>query len=71
VIIAQGGIHAGWTLYVKDRKLKFAYNYLGSVTTIASMERLPAGRVTVSYDFTYDGGKPGSGGTGAIFINVE
>jgi hypothetical protein len=30
---------------------------------------LPAGRVTVAYDFAYDGGKPGSGGTGTIFIN--
>jgi hypothetical protein len=71
VIIAQGGIHAGWSLYVKDRKLKFAYNYLGSVTTLASAERLPAGRVTLSYDFAYDGGKPGSGGTGSIFINGQ
>jgi arylsulfatase len=69
VIIAQGGIHAGWSLYVKDRKVKFAYNYLGSVTTLVSAERLPAGRVTVSYDFAYDGGKPGSGGTGSIFID--
>jgi len=69
VIIAQGGVHAGWSLYVKDNKPKFAYNYLGSVTTIASTESLPAGRITVSYDFVYDGGKPGSGGTGAIFIN--
>jgi arylsulfatase len=25
--------------------------------------------VTVGYDFAYDGGKPGSGGTGSIFIN--
>jgi hypothetical protein len=69
VILAQGGVHAGWSLYIKDGKPKFAYNYLGTVTTIASNERLPAGRVTVGYDFAYDGGKPGSGGTGSIFIN--
>jgi arylsulfatase len=30
---------------------------------------LPAGRVTISYDFAYDGGKPGAGGTGTIFIS--
>jgi arylsulfatase len=30
---------------------------------------LPAGRVTINYDFAYDGGKPGAGGTGTIFIN--
>jgi hypothetical protein len=45
VIIAQGGAHAGWSFYVKDDRPKFAYNYLGSVTTIASTERLPAGHV--------------------------
>jgi len=49
--------------------LPIAYNYLGSVTTIASTKSLPASRVTVSYDFVYDDGKPGSGGTGAIFID--
>ena len=54
---------------MKDSKPKFAYNYLGNVTTIASKERLPAGRVTIGYDFAYDGGKPGAGGTGSIFIN--
>jgi arylsulfatase len=69
VILAQGGTHAGWSLYVKDSKPKFAYNYLGNVTTISSSQRLPAGRVTVGYDFVYDGGKPGSGGTSTIFIN--
>jgi len=69
VILAQGGGHAGFSLYVKGNKLKFAYNYLGDVTTIASAEPLPAGRVTLLYDFAYDGGKPGSGGTGTISVN--
>jgi arylsulfatase A-like enzyme len=69
VILAQGGLHSGWSLHVKDSKAKFAYNFLGTVTTIASGKRLPAGHVTVGYDFAYDGGKPGAGGTGTIFIN--
>jgi arylsulfatase A-like enzyme len=69
VILAQGGVHSGWSLYVKDDKPKFAYNYLGNLTTIASGERMPAGRVALGYYFAYDGGKPGSGGTGSIFIN--
>ena len=30
---------------------------------------MPAGHVTVGYDFASDGGKPGAGGTGTIFIN--
>jgi arylsulfatase len=69
VMLAQGGTHAGWSFYVKDGKPKFAYNFLGAVTTISSAERLPAGHVTVAYDFVYDGGRPGAGGTGTIFIN--
>jgi arylsulfatase len=69
VIIAQGGMHAGWSLYVKDGKPKFAYNFLGNVTTVASKEPLPAGRVTLVYDFAYDGGKPGSGGAATLSVN--
>jgi len=69
VILAQGGAHSGWSLYVKNGKPTFAYNVLGKVTTIASNERLPAGPVTVTYDFSYDGGGPGKGGTGTILIN--
>ena len=69
VILAQGGAHSGWSLYVKDGKPKFAYNFLGKVTTIAASERLPAGPVTLTYEFAYDGGKFGAGGTGTLSIN--
>jgi len=71
VILAQGGIHSGWSFYVEKGKPKFAYNYLGNVTTIASMDGLPTGRITVEYDFVFDGGKPGAGGTGTISINEK
>jgi hypothetical protein len=70
VILAQGGAHSGWSLYVKDGKPSFAYNFLGSVTTITSNERLPAGPMTVTYESAYDaGGTPGAGGTGTLSIN--
>ena len=70
VIVAQGGSHSGWSLYVKDGRPAFAYNFLGAVTTISASERLPAGPVTVTYDFAYEGGgKPGAGGTGTLSIN--
>ena len=69
VILAQGGAHAGWSLYVKDGRPKFAYNFVGTVTTIAADEPLPAGPMTLTYDFAYDGGKPGSGGTGTLSVN--
>ena len=69
VIVAQGGAHSGWSLFVKDGKPTFAYNFLGKVTTITSSEALPAGPVTVTYDFVYDGGGYGKGGMGTISIN--
>ncbi len=70
VIVAQGGGHSGWSLYVKDGRPAFAYNYLGVVTTISASERLPAGTATIRYEFAYDGGgKPGAGGTGMLSIN--
>jgi arylsulfatase len=69
VIVAQGGAHSGWSLFVKDGKPTFAYNYLGKVTTITSNEALPAGPATITYDFVYDGGGFGKGGMGTISIN--
>jgi len=71
VIVAQGGSHSGWSLFIKDGKPSFAYNYLGHVTTITSSKALPAGPVTITYDFVYDGGGFGKGGIGTISINGE
>ena len=72
VVLAQGGKMGGWSLYVKDGKPKFAYNFLGrEIYKIAGPDRLPAGRVTLRFDFAYDGGKPGAGGMGLISVNGE
>ena len=72
VVIAQGGSMGGWSLYVKEGKPKFAYNFLArETTTIAGPDRLPAGRVTLRFEFAYDGGGPGRGGTGYIFVNGD
>jgi hypothetical protein len=40
VILAQGGTHSGWSLYVKNGTPKFAYNYLGNITMIASTDSM-------------------------------
>ena len=70
VIVQQGGRFGGWSLYVKSGKPVFAYNYLGLKTTVAEgTTTLPQGESTVTMDFAYDGGKPGSGGTATIFID--
>jgi hypothetical protein len=38
-------------------------------STIAGAHPVPAGRATIRYDFAYDGGKPGAGGTGSLLVN--
>ena len=70
VIICQGGRFAGWTLYMKEGKASHHYNWFDvQRTTIGSKEALPAGKATIRYEFAYDGGRPGSGGKGTLFVN--
>lgn len=72
VILAQGGRFGGWTLYVKDGKPSYTYNYLDlERTTIAASKALPAGKASVRFEFSYDGGGLGKGGTGTLFVNGE
>jgi len=72
VIIAQGGRFGGWSLYAKGGKLTFEYNFLGLRRyKIAASNPLPADKSTLQFDFAYDGGGVGKGGTGRIFVNGE
>ncbi len=71
-VIAQGGRFGGWSLYVKDGAPAYDYNFLGlKHTTIAAAKPLPAGKSTIRFDFTYDGGGPGKGGNGVLFVNGD
>ena len=70
MVISQAGMFGGWSLYVKDGKPKFAYNWLARERyMIEGTEPLPEGKVTLVYDFTYDGGGLHKGGTGTLFVN--
>ena len=72
VILSQGGAFGGWSLYVKDGTPIFQYNYLGlDRYTAISNSTLPQGKATVTMDFAYDGGDPGSGGTATLYVNGE
>jgi arylsulfatase len=71
-ILAQGGRFGGWSLYVKDGVPAYGYNFLGmQQTSIVASKPLAPGKATVKFDFAYDGGGPGKGGTGTLFINGE
>jgi arylsulfatase len=72
VIIAQGGRFGGWSLYVKDGKPTYCHNWLGLEHYIVAAEGpLPAGHAAIRYEFAFDGGRPGSGGLGTLFVNGE
>ena len=70
IILAQAGRFGGWAFYAKDGVPAYDYNWLGlKQTTIAGGEPFPAGKHTVRFDFAYDGGGPGKGGLGTLFVN--
>jgi arylsulfatase len=51
----------------------YDYNFLGLTRwSIASSKPLPAGSTSnVRFEFAYDGGGPGKGGVGTLFVNDE
>jgi arylsulfatase len=70
VILAQAGRFGGWSLYLKDGKPTYTYNFLGLQRfTVAAATPVPAGKATIRFDFAYDGGGLGKGGTGTLFAN--
>jgi arylsulfatase len=72
VIVCQGGRFGGWSLYTKDGKLSYCYNWGGlEQYKMTASEPLPAGEVTVKFEFVYDGGGLGKGGKGLLFVNGE
>jgi len=72
VILTQGGRFGGWSLYMKDGKPIYTYNFLGLERfTIASNSVVPAGPATIVLDFAYDGGGLGKGGMATLSINAK
>jgi arylsulfatase A-like enzyme len=70
VILSQGGRFGGWSLYMKNGKPEFTYNFLGlDRYVVSSPEKLSKGPVTVKLDFVYDGEGLGKGGKATIYVN--
>ena len=72
VIIAQGANIGGWSLYAKEGKLKYCYNWSGLEHFIVGSEQpLPAGERQVRMEFKYDGGGLGKGGVATLFVDGQ
>ncbi len=69
-ILVQGGRFGGWALYVKDGVPAYDYNFLGlQHFTVAATKPLAPGKATIRFEFAYDGGGLGKGGTGTLFVD--
>ena len=72
VIIAQGANIGGWSLYAKDGKLKYCYNWSGMKHFYAeSAGKLAPGEHQVRMEFKYDGGGLGKGGLATLFVDGD
>ncbi|HEV8549720.1 MAG TPA: sulfatase/phosphatase domain-containing protein, partial [Polyangiaceae bacterium] len=70
VIIAQAGRFGGWTLFVKDGRPRYVYNFGGlERTAVGAGKPLSPGKHTIRFEFTPDGPKPGMGGTGRLLVD--
>jgi arylsulfatase len=72
VLLAQGGVGGGWSLYVKDGRPRYCYNLLGVQRFYVGSDReVPAGTHQVRMEFGYDGGGLGRGGTVSLYLDGE
>ncbi len=72
VILAQGGRFGGWSLYLKDGKPTYCYNFVGlQEYKVAAPTALATGKTTVRMNFDYDGGGIGKGGLATLLVNGE
>ena len=70
VIVAQGGNTNGWSLYAKDGKLKYCYNFFGiTLTFVEATQPIPAGHHQVRMEFKYDGGGLAKGGAVTLYVD--
>ncbi|MCU0790109.1 MAG: sulfatase-like hydrolase/transferase, partial [Nitratireductor sp.] len=70
VLAAMGGIISGWSLYVKDGKPTFHYNFFNvDHTNIRSEEALSPGPNTISVEFRPEEPGPGKAAGVTLFVN--
>ena len=72
VLVALGGRIGGYSLFVRDRRLRFWYNFLGlEQTCLVAEAEIGRGRTACTVAFDYDGGGRGKGGLLRLFLNGE
>ncbi len=69
MLVTQGGRFGGWGLYILDGRPVYLYNVANLERYEIAGDRLSPGAHTIRYEFTYDGGGPGLGGTGRLLVD--
>jgi hypothetical protein len=70
VIVAVGGNTGGWSLYAKNGKPKYCYNFFGlQQTYVEGSSVIPPGQHQVRTEFAYDGGGLAKGGSVSLFVD--
>jgi len=68
VIVACGGMTGGYSMYVKNGRLHFDYNYLDGVHYHLTSDPLPKGVTDLKFNFVRTGFVEG---TGELYVNGE
>ena len=68
VIVAVGGFTGGYTMFIKDGRLFYEYNFLDGAFYTLRSEPLPTGPTTLGFRFDHAGN---FAGTGHLFVNGE
>ncbi|MHC5033929.1 MAG: arylsulfatase [Planctomycetota bacterium] len=68
VIVAVGGMTGGFTMYIKDARLHYDYNFLDGVHYHLESPPLPRGETELKFNFIRTGP---FAGTGELYVNGE
>jgi arylsulfatase len=68
VIAAVGGMTGGYTMFIKDHRLYYDYNFLDGVHYILKSSPLPKGRTVLKFNFIKT---REFGGDGELYVNGE
>ena len=72
VIVTQGGMVGGWSLYAHEGRLKYCYNFFGiQHFMITADQPIPAGEHQVRMEFAYDGGGLAKGGDVTLYYDGQ
>jgi arylsulfatase len=78
MIVTQGGRFGGYGLFLSKGEMGigrgkpvFLYNLLDLKRTVWSGPELSPGKHTIQFDFKFDGGGLGKGGTGVLYVDGQ